>query len=254
MKTVVIIPARYASVRFPGKMLARDPRGRILVQYACEAAQKASRVQRVIVATDDERVVAAVKEWGGEARMTSPKHASGTDRIAEVARDLPEYDTVINIQGDEPQIIPEQIDQIAELIEDSPDCDMSTLVHPIQTQEEYADPNVVKCVFDAHGRALYFSRWPIPYVRDAKDPFRQSPATHYRHVGMYGYRRDFLLSYSSLGRCPLEEAEKLEQLRALYNGHRIRVGVTHHRSIGVDTPQDFEAFCRAVRQQMNPPG
>ena len=249
-KAAVLIPARYASQRFPGKMLARDPRGRILVQYVCEAASAAWLAERVIVATDDERILRAVEGWGGEARMTSPAHRSGGDRIAEVAADLPECGIVVNVQGDEPQILPEQIDQAIGLLAESDDCDMSTLVCPIETLEELEDPNVVKCVFDAAGRALYFSRWAVPYARDVLDPLTESPSPHYRHLGIYAYRREFLLAYSRLGPCPLEEAEKLEQLRALYYGHRIRVGVTKHCSIGVDTPEDFEAFCRAVREEM----
>jgi len=246
---VAIIPARYGSTRFPGKMLARDPRGRILIQYAYEAAAQAPRVDRVIVATDDARIQQAVEAWGGEARMTSASHASGSDRIAEVARDLPEYGVVVNIQGDEPQVAPDQIDRLVSLLEESADCAMSTLVSPIESRDELEDPNAVKCVMDAEGRALLFSRWPIPYVRDAADPLTDSPSPHYKHLGMYAYRRDFLLQYTSLGRCPLEEAEKLEQLRALYHGYRIRVGVTRRRSIGVDTPADFEAFCETLRRE-----
>ena len=245
MLTLVVIPARYESTRFPGKMLARDPRGRILSQYVYDAAARAERVDRVIVATDDERIAEAVEAWGGEARMTSPEHRSGTDRVVEVARDLPEYDVVINLQGDEPQLQPRQVDMLVELLRDHP---MSTLVHPIRSEEEFQDPNVVKCVFDAGNRALYFSRAPIPFVRD--EPADGGPVRRYRHVGVYGFRRSFLLKYSSLGACPLEAAEKLEQLRVLYYGYRIRVGITDARSIGVDTPEDFERFCEIVRREM----
>ena len=250
MKSVVIIPARHGSTRFPGKMLARDPRGRILIQYAWEAAQAAATVDRVVVATDDERIRRAVEAWGGEARMTSPSHACGSDRIAEVAKGLPEYGIVVNIQGDEPEILPSQIDQVVRLLKESDDCSMSTLVHVVDTPEELNDPNVVKCVCDARMRAIYFSRWPIPYVRDAADALAQSPTPHYRHIGIYGYRREYLIEFASAGHCALERAEKLEQLRALFHGHRIRVGVTDHRSIGVDTPEDFDAFCEAVRRDM----
>lgn len=254
MKAVVIIPARYESTRLPGKPLLRDPRGKCLIQYACEAAAAAKTIEEVIVATDDERVLETVREWGGEARMTSSAHRSGTDRIAEVAAGLPQYDIVVNLQGDEPQVLPEQIDQVARLLRESPDCEVSTLVCPIETREELDNPNVVKCVFGADGRALYFSRWAIPYARDTRDPLAEGPSPYYRHLGMYAYRREFLLGYSRLGACPLEEAEKLEQLRALYYGHGIRVGVTPHRSIGVDTPADFEAFCEIVRREMRRAG
>ena len=250
MKAVVVIPARYDSSRFNAKMLARDPRGRILVQYAYEAAEAARLVDRVVVATDDERIVAAVQEWGGDARMTSRYHTCGSDRIAEVGRGLTEYDIVVNVQGDEPQVTPGQIDEVVQLLIDSPECDMSTLVHRIDTAEDLNDPNVVKCVVDLDMRALYFSRCPIPHVRGSDDPLRDSPLPHYKHVGIYGYRRDFLLRYTAMERAPLEEAEKLEQLRALHHGHRIKTGVTHHRSIGVDTPEDFERFCEIVRREM----
>ena len=246
MKALAVIPARYASTRFPGKMLARDPRGRVLSHYVYEAAERARLVGRVIVATDDERIKAAVEEWGGEARMTSREHRSGTDRVVEVARDMAEYDMVVNLQGDEPQILPSQIDRLVELL-DSDDCPMSTLVCPIRSEEELRDPNVVKCVFDSRMRAMYFSRSPIPYVRDAPG---ERETERFRHVGVYGFRREFLLSYAGLGACPLESAEKLEQLRALYHGYGIRVDVTEHRSIGVDTPEDFERFCEVVRREV----
>ena len=245
MLTLAVIPARYHSTRFPGKMLARDPRGRILAHYVYDAASRAERVDRVIVATDDERIAAAVEAWGGEARMTSPDHRSGSDRVVEVARALPEYDVVINLQGDEPQLQPRQVDQLVELLRDGP---MSTLVHPIESDEEFQDPNVVKCVFDAGRRALYFSRAPIPFVRDASAD--GAAVARYRHIGVYGFRRSFLLKYSSLGACPLEAAEKLEQLRVLYCGYHIRVAVTDTCSIGVDTPEDFERFCEIVRREM----
>lgn len=250
MSAIVIIPARYDSSRFCAKMLARDPRGRILVQYAYEAAAAARLVDRAVVATDDQRIVAAVAEWDGEAAMTSPHHMSGSDRIAEVARGLPQYDIVVNVQGDEPQIKPDQIDEVIQLLHDAPDCVMSTLVHRIETAQDLEDPNVVKCVFDEQMRALYFSRCPIPSVRGSANPIADSPVPHYKHVGIYGYRRDFLLRYTAMERAPLEEAEKLEQLRALYHGFRIKVGVTCHRSIGVDTPEDFEKFCDMVREDM----
>ena len=250
MSTVVIIPARYESTRFHAKMLVRDPRGRILIQYAYEAACAARLVDDVIVATDDVRIVDAVGEWGGKARMTSRDHASGSDRIAEVARSLPDCSIVVNVQGDEPQVKPDQIDEVVQLLHDAPDCVMSTLVHRIDSPEELQDPNIVKCVFDADQRAIYFSRCPVPFVRGSDDPLADSPIPHYKHVGIYGFRRDFLLRYTTLERPPLEEAEKLEQLRALYHGHRIKVGVTHHRSIGVDTREDFEQFCDIVRNEM----
>lgn len=244
-RAVAIIPARYAATRLPGKPIMRDPRGKYVIQYVCEAASKAKLINRVIVATDDKRIFDVVTSLGFEAAMTSDKHPSGSDRIAEVARGI-DADVVVNIQGDEPQIRPEQIDQVVSLLDEAKDCVVSTLASKIESPEELADPNVVKVVVDNEWRALYFSRLPIPYVRGAKNQLHESPVPHLHHIGIYGYRREFLLQYVRLPRPAIEDAEKLEQLRVLASGHRIKVGLTPYRLIGIDTPADFEAFCRQV--------
>ena len=246
MKAAVIIPARFASTRFPGKPLVKDPWGKPLIQYVWEAAVQAEGVECVLVATDDERIAQAVRGFGGEVHMTSAAHHTGSDRCAEAARAL-DHDVVVNLQGDEPAIKPDMITQTIRLLERDPECVISTLAARIDSEEELRDPGVVKVVVDTRGRALYFSRSVIPHVRGSDAPLRDSPAPHLRHYGIYGYRRDFLMSYNRLPPHPLEEAEKLEQLRALANGYKIAVGLTAHRMMKVDTPEDFAAFCANVR-------
>lgn len=242
MSIIAIIPARYGSTRFPGKSLALI-RDKPMIQWVHDRARRSKLVQRVIVATDDERIAAAVRGFGGTAVMTSKDHATGTDRIAEVARTLT-CELIVNVQGDEPLIEPEMIDQaIAPLVAD-PAIPMGTLSRRIIDREEAFDPNVVKVVVDEKGFALYFSRAPIPWDRDAwagKRPFSELPLTVplYKHIGLYAYRRDFLLRYADMPQTPLENAEKLEQLRALERGHRIKVALTEHESFGVDIPGDL---------------
>jgi 3-deoxy-manno-octulosonate cytidylyltransferase (CMP-KDO synthetase) len=243
-RAVVIIPARFGSTRLPGKPVlevAREVTGKYIIQHVYERAARAPSVERVIVATDNQRIADVVTEFGGEARMTSSEHRSGTDRIAEVAAAL-DAPIVVNVQGDEPEIRPEQVEQVIQVLVEEPDAAMGALAHPIETVEEWHDPNVVKVVLDAHGCALYFSRSPIPFLRDYAGPLPQAPAALLHHLGIYSYRRDFLLRYASLPRSPLEEAEKLEQLRALGAGYRIRVAVTPYASIGIDTPADLKAW------------
>lgn len=246
MKAAVIIPARYASTRFPGKPLAKDPWGKPLIQYVWEAATRAAGVQRVLVATDDERIAQAVRNFGGEVCMTSGAHHSGSDRCAEAARSL-DNDVVVNLQGDEPTIHPDMIAQTVQLLHDDAECVISTIAGRIDSEEELLDPGVVKVVVDARGHALYFSRSVIPHVRGSVAPLRDSPAPHLRHYGIYGYRREFLMAYNRLPPHPLEEAEKLEQLRALANGYKIAVGLTEHKTMKVDTQEDFDAFCASLR-------
>jgi 3-deoxy-manno-octulosonate cytidylyltransferase (CMP-KDO synthetase) len=230
---VVVIPARYASTRFPGKPLA-DLWGKPLVQHVHERARQAQGAERVIVATDDDRIAATARGFGAEVAMTSPEHVSGTDRVAEVARGL-DADLIVNVQGDEPLIEPAAIDAaVAPLAEDD-SIPMGTLCCPIEAVEELADPNVVKVVVDRAGFALYFSRLPIPFVRD-----RSADATRCRHVGLYVYRREILLELAALPPTPLEQAEKLEQLRALEHGYSIRVVEIPSAWPGVDTPGDLE--------------
>jgi len=242
---VAIIPARYASKRLPGKLIMQDPTGRYLIDYVCAAASKATRIERIIVATDHRRIFDVVTGLGWEAAMTREDHRSGSDRVAEVAREVA-ADVVVNIQGDEPQIKPEMIDQVVTLLEEAEDCVVSTLASEITSPDELKDPNVVKVVVDAAWRALYFSRLPIPYVRGAGTQFASGPLPHLHHIGIYAYRRDFLLRYVEMPPAPLELAESLEQLRVLAAGCRIKVGRTPHKLIGIDTPEDLDAFCRWV--------
>lgn len=239
MRVTAIIPARYASTRFPGKPLA-DIAGKPMIRHVYERTAACARVDRVIVATDDGRISRAVQAFGGEVQMTRTDHATGTDRLAEVAERI-ETDLVVNVQGDEPLIEPRMIEQaVAPLLKDAA-IPMGTLKTPIATAEEYLNPNVVKVVTDRQGFALYFSRAPIPHPRD----FAEDLAAHFyrlaafKHIGLYVYRRDFLLAYPTLPVTPLEQLEKLEQLRALEHGYRIYVAETNLSSQGVDTPEDL---------------
>jgi 3-deoxy-manno-octulosonate cytidylyltransferase (CMP-KDO synthetase) len=249
MSIVVVIPARYASTRFPGKPLA-SILGKPMIQRVYERAAQASCADRVVVATDDERIARVVAGFGGEVQMTRSDHATGTDRLAEVAGRL-DAELLINVQGDEPLIDPRMIEAAAAPLMADAAIPMGTLRTALKTWEEYRDPNVVKVVCDARGFALYFSRAPIPYPRDLPQGSAQlSPGGLglSRHVGLYVYRRDFLLRFASLPPSSLEQLEKLEQLRALENGHAIRVVTTELTSLGVDTPEDLprvEDFLRA---------
>ena len=235
---VVIIPARYASSRFPGKPLA-DIGGKPMVVRVCERAAK-SGAAAVHVATDDERIATAVRAHGHQAIMTRADHPSGTDRLAEAARKLKlsEKQIVVNVQGDEPLIAPRLIAQVARILERKRDAAVSTACHAIHDTGALGNPNVVKVVLDAEGYALYFSRAQIPYPREPG-------AVCYRHAGIYGYRVSFLKRYSRLKASPLEKAEALEQLRVLWHGHRIAVAVSETEiPPGVDTPQDLDAVRR----------
>jgi len=234
MSTLVVIPARYGSTRFEGKPLA-DILGKPMIVHVWERARAARTPDHVIVATDDERVKDAVETHGGEAVLTARDHPTGTDRIAEVAR-ATEHEIIINVQGDEPLLEPGMVDEVAILLRDDPRADMATLMMPIASEEEFKNPNVVKVVVDAAGYALYFSRAPIPYPRVA------GVLHPHGHIGIYGYRRDFLLTFTGLAPTPLERAESLEQLRALEHGYRIRVAATRwlYAGVSVDTPDDIE--------------
>ncbi len=240
-KAVVIIPARYGATRFPGKPLALL-RGKPIIQWVYERAKGATLIEDVIVATDHQEILNRVYSFGGKAVMTSRDHASGTDRIAEVAKDLM-CDIIINVQGDEPFIRPEMIDHTVELLKDSR-ASISTLARRIEDKEELRDPNVVKVVFDKEGFALYFSRSPIPYYRDrwrGPDFMEVGDGIEvYKHIGIYGYRREVLLRISEMPQSRLERAERLEQLRALEEGLRIKVGITTHNTIGIDTLEDLK--------------
>ena len=245
MRVAIVIPARFASSRLPGKPLLRET-GKYLIQHVCERADAARCAAEVIVATDDERIFAAVREFGGRPVMTRADHASGTDRVAEVAAHLT-AEVVINLQGDEPQLDPAAIDLLAELMRD-PASDMATLAVPITDADAYLSPNVVKVACDDRGRALYFSRSPIPMVRDGRPDFAAKPARFLQHLGVYAYRRNFLLKLAGLPTHPLEESEKLEQLRVLGTGGTIAVGRVARAHRGVDTPADYAAFVRWFRE------
>ncbi|MBA4188758.1 MAG: 3-deoxy-manno-octulosonate cytidylyltransferase [Planctomycetaceae bacterium] len=244
MRVAIVIPARYASSRLPAKPLLRET-GKFLIQHTYERATLAKCGADVIVATDDERIFDAVRSFGGRVVMTRADHVSGTDRIAEVAAHL-SADIVLNVQGDEPQIEPASIDLLAGLLAD-PASDMATLAVPITKREAYLDPNVVKVVCDNGGRALYFSRSPIPMVRDGEPDFSVRPAQFLQHLGIYAYRQSFLLKIATTPPHTLELAEKLEQLRVLGTGGTIRVGVVPHAHRGIDTPADYAEFVRTYR-------
>jgi 3-deoxy-manno-octulosonate cytidylyltransferase (CMP-KDO synthetase) len=234
MKIAGIIPARYGSTRLEGKPL-KEILGKPMIQYVVEAVQQAKLLDRVIVATDDMRIVEAVRKFGGEAQLTSPDHSTGTDRIAEVAKDL-EAEIVVNIQGDEPLLDPRMIDEaIQPMLADS-SIKAATLCRPIVSEEDLLSPHVVKSVFDLQGNALYFSRSLIPYPRKAEGH------KAYEHIGIYVYRKDFLMQYVQMPQTPLEKTESLEQLRILENGVKLKVVVTSYEYVGlsVDTPEDLE--------------
>jgi 3-deoxy-manno-octulosonate cytidylyltransferase (CMP-KDO synthetase) len=233
VSVVGIIPARHASTRFPGKALV-TLQGKPMVQWVHEGASTAQLLDELLVATDDLRIRDCVEAFGGRALMTSPHHASGTDRLAEVAAGL-SADVVVNVQGDEPLVAGEAIDALVRVLLDNPDDEMATLASPLRSVEDYLDPSVVKVVTDEDGRALYFSRCPVPYPR--ADP-ASLPSCAMRHVGLYAYRRSFLLDLASWPPSPLERCESLEQLRALEHGATIRVAMTEHESLAVDTPAD----------------
>lgn len=234
-KVLAVIPARFASTRFPGKIIA-PLAGKPLVVHTYERTLQARLVDEVVLATDDARVAAAVAPYGVRVVMTRDDHPSGTDRIAEVAA-RSEAAIVVNVQGDEPLIDPETIDVAIRPLLDDPSLPMATARRLITDNTLIDDPNLVKVVCDLRGRAIYFSRHAIPYVRDAADG---AAARHWQHIGLYVYRRDFLLQYAKLPQTPLERLEKLEQLRVLENGFDIAVVETEYESIGVDTPEDLE--------------
>ena len=236
MKVLCIIPARYASTRLPGKPL-RDIAGKPMIVRVYERAVRAKRVQDVVVATDDERIRAAVEAHGGRA-----DHATGTDRLAEVAEKMTGYDLIINVQGDEPLIDPAVIDALVEPFLTDEQLPMATAKTLLTDEEEIANPNNVKVITDLTGNALYFSRARIPYARNAG-------AKVYKHIGIYAYRRDFLLAYARMAQTPLERSESLEQLRALENGHRIRVIETDAVFIGVDTEEDLAAVNEVYQRE-----
>lgn len=241
-RSYVVIPARYASTRLPRKMLLRET-GKTLLQHTYESACAARKPAGVIIATDHAEIAREVEKFRGEFVMTSPDCASGTDRVAEVARQIPRANILVNVQGDEPEMSPDNIDRVIELLEQGPSAGMATLATRMPSAEQLANPACVKVVFDDAGRALYFSRSPIPFVRDpdTSRPFNDPPLFH-QHLGIYAYRRDVLLEVSAMRPSSLELAEKLEQLRMLQSGGTILVAVVDHAASGIDTPADYAAF------------
>lgn len=264
MRVVACIPARYSSTRFPGKVLAKDT-GKFLIQHTYERARLARLPDSVIIATDDQKVVAAASSFGAQCVLTAVEHQSGTDRIAEAVAEI-DADIVVNLQADEPEIEPANIDYVARLLIENPDYPMATLAADFERAEQIANPNIVKVIVawsvqreaDARklnakrsplnpdcGRAIYFSRAPIPYDRDAKGIGRIGQ--YKRHLGIYAYRKDFLLKITALPQTPLEKIEKLEQLRAIENGFGILVGKVKHTCDGIDTPEQYAAFVKRQR-------
>jgi 3-deoxy-manno-octulosonate cytidylyltransferase (CMP-KDO synthetase) len=233
-KAVAVIPARFASTRLPGKPLLAQT-GKPLIQHVCEQVRRCARLDRILVATDDERIAQAVRAFGGEAVMTSLHHPTGTDRIAEAVRDV-DCARVINVQGDEPEVEPELLDMLLDLLESG--AEMATLATPFDDPQDAMLSSRVKVVIDRHHNALYFSRSRIPHANGIAPPALL-------HLGLYGYTKNFLLRYVALDRTPLEQAERLEQLRALEHGYKIKVGVVRMRSKGgIDTPEDYAAFVK----------
>jgi len=243
-RVAAVIPARWASVRFPGKALVVVG-GKPLIQHVWERARLLQSVERVVVATDDERIADAVRGFGGAVAMTSPDCPSGTDRVAQAVRDTP-VDVVVNLQGDEPTFEVKALDQLVWMMVADPQIQMGTLAHPIASEAEHHDPNAVKVVLDQTGHALYFSRAPIPYARE------RGLVAPLRHVGIYVFRHAFLQRYASLAPTPLEQTERLEQLRAIEHGVRIRVLLTPHGSIGVDIPADVDRLAAHLEGREGP--
>jgi len=245
VKCIAVIPARWYSTRFKGKVLA-DLNGKPMVQHVWERVKRAHEIDEVIVAVDKERVFKAVESFGGKAVYTSPEQPSGTDRLAEVVNAM-DADIIINVQADEPLVHPLMIDELAQVFEYDKNVQMATIIKRIHSKEDITDPNVVKVVVDRKGYALYFSRSPIPYlcVREPDESgyageMEDISGRYFKHIGLYSYTKDFLFTYTNLPKSMLEEEEKLEQLRVLEHGYKIKTIETRYDTIGVDTPEDLE--------------
>jgi 3-deoxy-manno-octulosonate cytidylyltransferase (CMP-KDO synthetase) len=241
-RVVVVIPARFGSTRLPGKPLV-PLAGKPMIQRVYERARMAQRAGRVIVATDDERIVKAVETFGGEARMTRVDHRTGTERVAEVAAHV-EGDVFVNVQGDEPLLDPVAVDAAVQALLEEPAAEIATVATPVKTPGDIMDPNVVKTVLDFDGNALYFSRAPIPWVRSTVGKVL---ARHLKHLGLYVFQRDALLEYPTLPQGDLERVEQLEQLRWLENGWKIRVAEVEHDAVSVDVPEDVARVERLIQ-------
>lgn len=239
MKTAIIIPARYGSSRLEGKPLIKV-NGKPIIQWVYEKALQVTSADMIIVATDDERIYDCVKSFGGVVEMTSTEHKCGSDRIREVVDRHPEIGFVVNLQGDEPMIKPESVEEVIKNVKFDDNADISTLIRKIEDEDEINNPNLVKCVTDVNGYALYFSRSKIPYER------KLGIATFYGHLGIYGYKREALIKMTELAQTPLEKTESLEQLRALENGMKIKTSVVDFVPVGIDTAEDLEKFRELV--------
>ena len=246
VKVLACIPARYGSTRFPGKVLAKDT-GKFLIQHTYERACAASLPDKVIIAADDKRIADAAQAFGAGCILTSPEHKSGTDRIAEAVADI-NVDIVVNLQADEPEIDPKNIDYVAQFLIDNPDCPMATLAAEFQNADQITDPNIVKVITDCNNRAIYFSRAPIPYDREKAGIGNQH--RYLRHLGIYAYRKEFLLNITALPQTTLEKIEKLEQLRAIENGFPILVGKVKHACDGIDTPEQYAKFVKRYKKRI----
>jgi 3-deoxy-manno-octulosonate cytidylyltransferase (CMP-KDO synthetase) len=245
LKFVALIPARYESTRLAGKVLLRAS-GKYLIEHTCERLRSAKGISDIIIAADDERVIDACREFNAKAVMTSKEHQSGTDRIAEAARSI-SADVIINVQADEPELDPEHIETLANLMAENSDAEMGTLLSELTTAEEIANPNIVKCVTDSRGYAIYFSRAAIPYCR--KSGGIGQCEYYNRHIGIYAYKAAFLQQFAAMGPGRLEQIEKLEQLRALENNCKIITAKVKHSTEGIDTPRQYEAFVRRIKAQ-----
>ncbi len=242
-KTAIIIPARYGSSRLEGKPLI-EVAGKTIIQWVYEKAQMSKLADMIIVATDDERIFNTVKAFGGNVEMTSTSHKCGSDRIREVVDRHPEIDYIVNLQGDEPLIEPSAIDEVARNVIEDSSADISTLVRVLTSAEDIDNPNLVKCVRDKNGFALYFSRSKIPYERNPVC------GEFYGHLGIYGYKREALIKMTTLAQTPLEKTESLEQLRALENGMKIKTSVVNFVPVGIDTADDLEKFKKIISQKL----
>ena len=247
-RCLIVIPARLHSTRLPKKLLLNET-GKTLLQHTYESARKSTLAQQVIVAADDQQIIDACKRFGCDALLTDVNHQSGTDRVAEVVAEQTEFEVVVNVQGDEPEILGESIDLAINVLINDPEIMVSTLATPIRQASLLHDPSCVKVVIDSHQRALYFSRAPIPFPRENESFWlRAEPPTFFQHVGLYAYRRDFLLHLAGMPMSKIEQIEKLEQLRVLDAGNKIGVGIVEHSAKGIDTRDDYDAF---VKRQAN---
>lgn len=244
-QTAIIIPARYGSSRLEGKPLLRA-NNKPIIQWVWEKASSCPKIDRVIIATDDERIFNVCQDFGAEVEMTSATHKSGSDRIAEVASRHPEIAYIINLQGDEPLIEQANIELVRRGVVEDEEADISTLLREIKDETEINNPNLVKCVFDVNNFAMYFSRSKIPFERGANQANSQGRWNFYGHLGIYGYKRDALFRMTKLPQAPYELAESLEQLRALQNGMKIKVAIVENVPVGIDTLEDFEKFKKMV--------